>query len=559
MRVKQNSSGLHVHAIPGSHVVVFGFDWPEERADELQGFALHRTDHRTGRAQWVEAQKRYQSTDPGTATGERVSTRQHPVQAFLWADYTVNPGQRYTYRVVALGGTPAALSELADVTLDVDTIAKTNSGHRVHFNRGAIAAQEYARRFKNKAPEDVPNHAAFDWLSRGLLESLLAFIGDARAGDALHVAIYEARYARVLTALAEARQRGVAVDIVYDAKENGRGDEEPFPRNDNIDMLGGAGLLAGAFARTSNPSYISHNKFIVLSRAGSPAAVWTGSTNWSENGFFGQLNTGHEIWQPAVAAAFLDYWRLLADDPAATQLREEIADANPLPATWDDTPPGNCASVFSPRASREALDRYIGGIADADAVFVTLAFSIDDALGAALQEESPGLRYVLMDGIKGTKAQVAALTQTVRDIRATEAARVAVGAYLRGNALDQFLLERRNPMASHVQFVHTKFMLIDPLGATPVVITGSANFSDASSKKNDENMVVIAGDDEVADIYLGEFMRSYTHYAFRDAVASTQGQPFVPKPLNEDRTWAGDYYGEGFRSRQRRYFAHAGE
>lgn len=559
MRVKQNSEGLHVQAIPGSHVVVFGFDWPEQRAGELQGFALHRTDHSTGRAQWMEAQKRYQSTDPGTATGERVSTRRHPVQSFLWADYTVGPGQRYTYRVLALGGTPAALVPLADVAVDVDTIAKTGSGHRVHFNRGAIAAQEYARRFKNKAPEDVANRAAFNWLSRGLLESLLAFIGGARAGDALHVAIYEARYAKVLSALADARRRGVTVQVVYDAKENGNSELAPFPRDDNIDMLGEAGLLDATIARTSNPGYIAHNKFIVLSRAGSAAAVWTGSTNWSENGFFGQLNTGHEVWQPAVAAAYFEYWQQLADDPEASQLREHIAGANPLPASWPASWPADCTAVFSPRASREALDRYIGGIGHADAVFVTLAFSIDAALGEALQRESPGLRYVLMDGIKGSKAQVAQLTQTVKDIRATEAARVAIGAYLRGNALDQFLLERRNPMATHVQFVHTKFMLIDPLGANPLVITGSANFSKASSKDNDENMLVIAGDSEVADIYLGEFMRSYTHYAFRDAVVSSHGQAFVPKPLNEDRTWALEYYGEGFRSRQRRYFAYAGE
>jgi phosphatidylserine/phosphatidylglycerophosphate/cardiolipin synthase-like enzyme len=388
-----------------------------------------------------------------------------------------------------------------------------------------------------------------------LLESLLAFIGEARAGDALHVAIYEARYVRVLAALAQARQRGVAVKIVYDAKDNGDSEHNPFPRDDNIDLLADAGLLDGAFARTRNPGYIAHNKFIVLSRAGGAAAVWTGSTNWSENGFFGQLNTGHEIWQPAVAAAYLAYWRQLAGNPEALQLREDIAAANPLPASW----PEACTPVFSPRASRVALDRYIAGIEHADAVFVTLAFSIDDALGAALRQESPGLRYVLMDGIKGNKAQVAALAQTVRDIRATEAARVAIGAYLRGNALDQFLLERRNPMATHVQFVHTKFMLIDPLGAAPLVITGSANFSNASCKNNDENMVVVAGDTEVADIYLGEFMRSYTHYAFRDAVASSHGQAFSPKPLNEDRTWAGEYYGEGFKSRQRRYFAHAGE
>jgi len=59
MREVAHSDGLHVRAMPGSHVVTFGLDWPEERADELQGFALHRTDHSTGKAGWIDAQKRY--------------------------------------------------------------------------------------------------------------------------------------------------------------------------------------------------------------------------------------------------------------------------------------------------------------------------------------------------------------------------------------------------------------------------------------------------------------------------------------------------------------------
>ena len=46
--------------------------------------------------------------------------------------------------------------------------------------------------------------------------------------------------------------------------------------------------------------------------------------------------------------------------------------------------------------------------------------------------------------------------------------------------------------------MHTKCALIDPLGDDPVVITGSANFSDASTKNNDENMLVIRGDAAVA-------------------------------------------------------------
>ena len=37
-------------------------------------------------------------------------------------------------------------------------------------------------------------------------------------------------------------------------------------------------------------------------------------------------------------------------------------------------------------------------------------------------------------------------------------------------------------------------MLIDPLSEYSIVITGSANFSDASTERNDENMLVIRGD-----------------------------------------------------------------
>lgn len=33
----------------------------------------------------------------------------------------------------------------------------------------------------------------------------------------------------------------------------------------------------------------------------------------------------------------------------------------------------------------------------------------------------------------------------------------------------------------------------------------------------DENMLVIRGDEQIADIYFGEFLRLYSHYAFRDA------------------------------------------
>ena len=72
----------------------------------------------------------------------------------------------------------------------------------------------------------------------------------------------------------------------------------------------------------------------------------------------------------------------------------------------------------------------------------------------------------------------------------------------------------------HVSYIHSKFLLMDPLGADPVVVTGSANFSRASTTDNDENMLIIRHDRRVADIYFTEFNRLFNHYYFRSVMES---------------------------------------
>ena len=63
----------------------------------------------------------------------------------------------------------------------------------------------------------------------------------------------------------------------------------------------------------------------------------------------------------------------------------------------------------------------------------------------------------------------------------------------------------------HVKYIHSKFMLIDPLGEHPIIVTGSANFSPATTENNDENMLVLHGESARAavHVYLTEFMRLF--------------------------------------------------
>ena len=97
-----------------------------------------------------------------------------------------------------------------------------------------------------------------------------------------------------------------------------------------------------------------------------------------------------------------------------------------------------------------------------------------------------------------------------------------------------------------VFFIHTKFLLIDPLSDDPLVCTGSANFSGASLKSNDENMILVRGDTRVADIYATEYDRIFRHFYSRDIANSIakQGKVVNFALLDETDKWSDEYFAE---------------
>ena len=118
--------------------------------------------------------------------------------------------------------------------------------------------------------------------------------------------------------------------------------------------------------------------------------------------------------------------------------------------------------------------------------------------------------------------------------------------------------ERDNPLNTN-DYIHTKFMLVDPLSDDPLVVTGSANFSRPSQRINDENMLIIRGDTRVADIYFGEYMRSSTTTmpaisceSFR---ALTEQDPNAGYLKPEPASWTkGHFDPDSYKSKRRRYF-----
>lgn len=548
MRVTRTSGGLKIHGVAGTYVVLLGFDLAEADCEGLLGFSIHRTDHTENEAYFLSGMKAFVETDPGFPAGSLYSTKDHPIQSFQWSDYSAKPGHDYSYVVTALKGSPPALLPHAQVVIDITTESPESGTHDIYFNRGVAASQAYVRRFGDRSPDAVVNRKAFEWLSRGLNEALEDFLRSCVPGrDALRVAAYEFNYDRFLAVVREVLDTGVDIRIVYDARQDN-------PKLRNILAVAEAGLDGISRRRTRPKSYISHNKFIVKLRDGQPQSVWTGGTNFSEGGIYGHSNVAHVVEEPDIAGKFLEYWTVLDADPESTPLKDSVELITPLPPPQ---PPPGTSILFSPRKNVDALNWYADLARNAtDGLLMTFAFGMNDIFQDVFRNGVAPFRLALME--KKTRSMKPgperdAEEQKIQALRNMPENVFAIGDFIRTNEIDGWVKERLTNLNSHVRFVHNKFMLIDPLTEDPIVVAGSANFSDASTRRNDENMVITRGNKRVADIYLGEFMRLYSHHAFRESLRFRDADD-PPKPLRTDDWWR-DYFGQTPRSTRRRFFA----
>ena len=167
------------------------------------------------------------------------------------------------------------------------------------------------------------------------------------------------------------------------------------------------------------------------------------------------------------------------------------------------------------------------------------------------RENKDFLRHVFLEKWGVNEKTAADIEKALSDDRDIQ---VAIGATLPGDAISHWLAEQPNTLNRNVRLTHTTFMLVDPLGEDPIVITGSANFSDASTTENDKNMLTIRGDKRVADVYPGEFMRLWRHHNFRymvTAVSNETGEA-AHNYLKPDDSWIAGFFTAGRIKQKRR-------
>lgn len=560
MRAAETSPGLRVHAVAGLHVVSLGWDFvdgPPPKTRNCLGFAVQRSEVANGKVveqYWLRGIKRFRQKDEGLPPGTAVSTAEHPVQSFQWGDYTAKPGRTYRYTVAPAFGAPKnlqldmSMAVSVEVTTEVEVDArKRKLRHDVYFNRGAAGSQAYARKFGDTKPDETkPASEQMVWLSRGLYEALIGFIGRASGKRyKLRAMLYEFRYPPVGVAFKSAAARGADVRVCYEAQTY-KADNEAMIRN-----VGIAELCQPQLARDG----IRHNKFIVLIEDDKPVAVWTGSTNISAGGIFGHSNVGHVVWNPEIAERYLAYWEALAAaDVTAAKLKARNLAVEATPAPGSAPPADRVLTLYSPRDPAKAsptLSWYGDVLSSARRwAGMTFAFNFDEIFVKALAVKSNALRYLLFD--KALKADVEmAVSRDGRTI-------VAAGAKLEAGDLEWFIGETLTGFNKNL-YIHDKFIVVDPLGDDPVVVTGTANFSKPSQQKNDENMLVIRGDTRVSDIYFGEFLRIFDHlyarYVTRRMREAKKGDATAGFLKETQAEWLPAHFAKGAKALRRVYFA----
>ncbi|KAA3509368.1 hypothetical protein GOZ78_21130 [Agrobacterium vitis] len=564
MRYFEENNGLKVRAITGTRSILLAFDADRDTRNSLRGFSIRRSEYlkkpdgeTVTSVKWLQSSKVFRTVEPKPK--EKINGRfkifrtdKHPIQKFFWSDYGAEPSTDYQYEIFPAYGPVGdlQLDKHRMIALKIRTEDEDDGKHGIWFNRGAIASQHYAREFGNIPPTEEEvldlNNIKTRWLSRGLLEACLAYIKAPKKGEWLHACLYEFSYQPIIDAFDDALKRGVNVRIIYHATEA------------NKKAIGTKLSGKDVLIERTRPT-IPHNKFIVhSSKSDKPLALWTGSTNITMSGFLGQSNLGHLFRDPMLADRYKKYWDLLSKNPTGAPVRKETKTISPQPQ--EVVEPGSISPIFCARDDLAMLFWYGNRILDArDLAMFTVAFTVSPLLISALAQKRDCLRMLVMES-RPPAELIAAFRKDGRDPMLTTSYGAVLGKKkimitlpngkkttrtidIKNFPLGEwFWREEHTRESGNIFFIHTKYLMIDPLSDDPLICTGSANFSANSLQNNDENMVLIRGNTRVADIYLTEFLRLHEHFYFRDAANSQAGKGKDAEGafLEEIKDWTAD-------------------
>lgn len=539
---------------------------PKKKIDGCLGFAVYRTDSKgeeTPLPAWVGFQGEQNPTWAAR------TTESWPVQKLTWRDLTAKRGETYTYRIVPLKGKPGQLAPDAasQLVTNAVTITANRGSASAYFNRGILSTQSLVHQVP-KGPHGIPNYLRLknridqpgdplrNRLSGELREAMLELFARAkREHGHLYLALYELTDPELEQALIDGKS---FVHVVL--SNTGADDGENQPARQALHEAG-----VDVTDRFVGSEHIGHNKFAVyVDRHGKAAAVWTGSTNWTDTGLCAQSNNGLWIESADLAALYLDYWQRLKDDGGdqSAAFREANDQAHAV-ATNDS----DITLWFSPntRLKRKPKDNP-SMPNDMQAVFDAIGGAKQAILFLVFQPGSPSVieriaeaqrarPALFVHGAATDPGAVGDYSTHLFHRSATPADTDVVAAAAIDDQFGYWERELLKAGPSAHAIIHDKIVVIDPFSDDCVVITGSHNLGYRASYNNDENLLIVRKNRPLAAAYAAHVMDIYDHYRWR-FMLQRNGTSAWSGLVRDDR-WQNKYFDDGGAARELAFWMNA--
>jgi hypothetical protein len=485
-------------------------------------------------------------------SGEHHPSTVWPIQRFGWTDTFARPGEKLSYKVVPMVGEAGSLSESAEYaspwTKPVDVTAAAGDGLSAYFNRGVISTQAISRRLEGEKPWtkklagmiETPEDTTRNYLSGELRLAMLRILGEVRGNEKaeIHAALFELDDPELILELEALGPRAhVVLANGPKAKEDKSKRAREKLREKKVDVYDR--MTVGGLA---------HNKFMVVSEAGVPQRVWTGSTNWSMTGLCTQVNNGILIESKDVGAYYREQWDALvkAGDEFTEELK--IQDGTKRSAALGKAGIG---TWFVPVLDTVDLTdaRQLIAAAEHGILFLffypgqekTLFNAIMDRADPESDQYDPEL-YVHGVANQNPEGRSKDL-DLVNLIHRGQLDEADPDVVLPGRIDKRFAGWDKELSGFNIVMVHSKVVVLDPFGKAPLVMTGSHNLGPTASEDNDDNLNLIAGAPELAQAYATHIIAVYNDYRWRyvrSQAAKKAGKEW--EGPEDGKGWQDSYY-----------------
>jgi hypothetical protein len=553
----RENEGLAVTAYSGDRTVLLAFDLPEERIDNLAGFAVAVSEpgsaprkkdpyfipNRLNFARKVTAKTPY-NADLWTPSDRA------PFQSFHWAHYPSLGSGTYTYTVAAMYFTKGEeLKRGPAVNVPADLRPPARGVLNLGFTRTMISSQAYATRFNNKALYPEPQTIDFDtrgyseqytWLGAHAGELVTGFLEDCVKDhnvtvDAFTFDLNDPVVVGSICELgprARVYQDNSASHTCANTDVEGMTSKETKKKPPLEPEAVKAMRRAKVEVKTGHFGGLSHNKVLIRRRKGMPEAVLTGSANFSIRGLYVQANSVLVFEDARVAGLYAQ-----AFDQAWTE--PEKFRKSPISASWHDLSIGGNRYSFSfaPHATPYPLDKIKEAVDNAKSSVLFAMMQVASSTGPAVKaiRDLPGREDIFSLGVIQNEGDVSPFGPDTGDQNFA----LASAAYLARNVPPPF---KKEISGGSGQVIHHKLVVCDFNGKNPVVFCGSSNLAAGGETGNSDNLMAIH-DPDVAIMYAVETIRQYAHFRFRGKQEhATSADPLI---LQGTDAWARPYYENG--------------